>query len=112
MKNWTVIKLLPPKLCDTGLKTEAVWTPYEHQVREEQEYMEMKVEWTLLLSADVPFQKSKFLPPHKQAQCNLWAGIQDVQGHLSVLHSYFAAPGTQQGLGHSNTAITELIQWK
>lgn len=74
--------------------------------------METKMERTLLLSADVAFQKSKHLPPHKWAQCNLQARIQDVQGHLFVLYSYLAVPGTQQGLGHSNTAITELIQWK
>lgn len=110
MKNWTMIKLLPPKLDGTDLKTDAIWTLYEHEVREEQEYMEKKVEWTSLLSADVTFQKSKPLPPHRQAQCHLRGGIQDVQGDLFVLQLLGSATdrvgtGTQQ---HGNYWINSM----
>lgn len=105
MKNWTMIKLLPPKLDGTDLKTDVIWTLYEHEIREEQEYMEKKIERTSLLSADVTFQKSIPLPPHRQAQCHLRGGIQDVQGNLFVLHSFLVVPGTEQ---HGNCWINSM----
>lgn len=44
---------------------QTIWTPYAHQLREERDYMEMKLELILLLSADKAFQKSNYLPPQK-----------------------------------------------
>lgn len=62
------------------------------------------------MSAGAASQKSEQPGSSETDQYHLQAGIQNIQGHLFVLDSYLAVPGAQQGLGHSNTAITELIQ--